>query len=116
MAKHSQAILDLARRGAKVRYEELKSELDSLVKHFPNLSNIMRKGGMASRASAALSRGRKAAMAAVSANERPPRKRRRMSARARKAISDAQKARWAKQKASGAAERTSAAHKAGKKR
>jgi hypothetical protein len=97
MAKYSQRILDLARRGAQQRYAELKVELDYLKKHFPDLSSIMRKGG-------------KAVMATVSGNQ-PPRKRRRMSPAARKRISDAQKARWATLKASRAT-----VHKAGKKR
>jgi hypothetical protein len=115
MAKYSQSILDLARRGAQQRLEELKAELALLVKHFPDLSTITRKGGMASRAAAAFSRGGKAAMAAVSARQ-PPRKRRTMSAKARKAISNAQKARWAKLKAGGATKTGARARKAGKKR
>jgi antibiotic biosynthesis monooxygenase (ABM) superfamily enzyme len=87
MAKHSQSILDLARRGAQHRYEELKSEMESLVRQFPGLTAIGR---------GVVRRGRRAAHAAVA--ELQPRRRRRMSAAARKRISDAQKARWAKQK------------------
>jgi hypothetical protein len=89
MAKHSSHILEMARKGAEHRYEELKAEIAALVKHFPRLT-----GRVVSRGAAALSKGGKAAMA-----ELAPRKRRKMSAKARKAISDAQKARWAKQKA-----------------
>jgi hypothetical protein len=89
MAKHSSHILTLARKGAEYRYQELREEMASLVKHFPDLA-----GRIVSRGAAALSEGGKAAM-----NELAPRKRRKMSAKARAAISAAQKARWAKQKA-----------------
>jgi len=44
-----------------------------------------------------------------------PKPRRKMSAKARKAISDAQKKRWAAQKAA-AANESASSHKAGKKR
>jgi hypothetical protein len=88
MAKHSSHILELARKGADHRYQELKAEIASLEKHFPHLSEP-REG-----------RGPKNAQVSASPAEAspPPRKRRRMSAAARKKISDAQKARWAKQK------------------
>ena len=83
MAKHSSDILALARKGAQHRYEELIAELESLAKQFPGL----RAGGRE-----VVKRGRK------SVDELKPRKPRKLSAKARKAISDAQKARWAKQK------------------
>jgi hypothetical protein len=89
VAKHSQSILDLARKGAQHRYEELVAELESLAKQFP---------GLRAGAREVVKRGRKAVAAAVA--ELQPKKRRKMSAKARKAISDAQKKRWAKQKAS----------------
>ena len=91
MAKHSASILDLARRGAQVRYEELQSELTSLAKLFPNLL---------SGAEEVVRRGRRAvsAVAKELSSPAPRRRRRKMSAAARKAISDAQKKRWAKQK------------------
>jgi hypothetical protein len=88
VAKHSSHILDLARKGAEHKYEELKAEIAALVKHFPHL---------ATRAGAAVSKRGKAAVAAVTGSA--PRKRRKLSAKARKAMSDAQKARWAKVKA-----------------
>ena len=91
MAKHSSHILDMARKGAEHRYEELKAEISALMKHFPHL------GGRKSAAGAA-SASRKAAVAA-GPGESAPGKRRTMSAKARKAISAAQKARWAKQRA-----------------
>ena len=102
MAKHSSSILELARRGAQHRYQELKAELDSLVRHFPNLRTGTRE---------VVRRGRRAVKAAVA--ELQPRKRRKMSAAARKAIGDAQRARWAKQKAAAAETPTG---KPGKKR
>jgi hypothetical protein len=89
MAKHSSHILELARKGAYHRYQELKAEIASLEKHFPHLGEP-REG-----------RATKSAQASASPAEpsaHPARKRRTMSAAARKKISDAQKARWAKQK------------------
>jgi hypothetical protein len=89
MAKHLSHILELARKGAEHRYQELKAEIASLEKHFPHLGEA-REG-----------RGAKSAQISAStaaASPRPARKRRTMSAAARKKISDAQKARWAKQK------------------
>jgi hypothetical protein len=89
MAKHASHILEMARKGAEHRYHELRAELASLVKHFPHVARQA-----VSRSAAALSAVGKAAM-----KELAPRKRRKMSAKARKAISEAQKARWAKHKA-----------------
>jgi hypothetical protein len=80
MAKHSSHILEMARKGAEHRYTELKEEIAKLVKTFPHLT-ATRRG------------------AAVSSADERPRRRRRMSAKARAAMSAAQKARWAKQKA-----------------
>jgi hypothetical protein len=40
MAKHSLHILELARKGAEHRYEELKTEIETLLKHFPHLSGL----------------------------------------------------------------------------
>jgi hypothetical protein len=87
MAKHSNDILALARRGAQHRYQELMAELESLARQFPGLRTGARE---------VVNRGRKAIRAAAA--ELQPKKRRKMSARARKAISEAQKKRWAKQK------------------
>ena len=93
MPKHSSHIIDMALKGAEHKYEELKAEIAALVKHFPHL----RTGGVA-RGMAAVSKGGRAVMTAVAGGP-TPKKRRKMSAKARKAISNAQKARWAKQKA-----------------
>jgi hypothetical protein len=97
MAKHSHHILALARRGAEHRYEELKTELASLLKHFPDLTSVRRASAQASRSVGdAMVRGGKAVIAATSSE--PQRKRRTMSAKARKAIGDAQRKRWAAKK------------------
>ena len=100
MAKHSSHILDMARKGAEHKYQELKVELAQLVKNFPHLA--ARAGGMASRGAAAVSRRGRAVIAAAGEGLLPKPARRKMSAKARKAISDAQKKRWAAQKAASA--------------
>jgi hypothetical protein len=89
MSKHSSRILEMARKGAEHKYQELKDEIASLVMHFPHLAQRA-----ASRGAIAVSKAGKAAM-----KELAPRKRRKMSAKARAAISAAQKKRWANQKA-----------------
>jgi hypothetical protein len=96
MAKHSSHIIDMARKGAEHKYEELTAEIAALVKHFPHLAG--RKGGIVSRGASVLSKRGRAVVAAVT-GEATPKKRRKMSAKARNAISQAQKARWAKQRA-----------------
>jgi hypothetical protein len=96
MAKHSSHILDMARKGAEHKYEELRAEIATLVKHFPHLA--ARTGVRVSRAGAAVSKRGNAAVTAVTGAV-APRKRRKMSAKARKAIGDAQRKRWAEKKA-----------------
>jgi hypothetical protein len=86
MAKHSSHILEMARKGAEHRYREIKAEIASLVEHFPHLAGQPSAPQSSTQAEAPAPRHRK---------------RRKMSAAARKKISDAQKARWAKQKAKG---------------
>jgi hypothetical protein len=113
LAKHSSHILELARKGAEHKYQELQAELAQLVKNFPDLADAKRA---VSRGAAALSRSGRAAVVAVGGEKYLPKlKRRKMSAKARKAISDAQKKRWAAQK-SAAAATAPASPKAGKKR
>ena len=90
MAKHSSQILDLARKGAEHKYEELKAEIAALVKAFPHV---------ASKPSAPRKLARVRSRRRGNVNAEPAPKRRKMSAKARKAISQAQKKRWAKQKA-----------------
>jgi hypothetical protein len=84
MAKYSASILDLARRGAEHRYQELKAELNALVRRFPNVV----QGGRT-----ILRRGRRAVNAAAA--EMKPRTRKRMSPAARKAVSARMKKYWA---------------------
>lgn len=86
MAKHSASILELARKGASHRYEELKAELAELVKAFPHLEY----GAAVSPAvpKQEFERVRKA----------EDRKRKKMSAAARKAVSARMKKFWAKKR------------------
>jgi len=92
MPKHSSHILELARKGAEHRYEELKAEITALVKSFPHLSTPRR--GTSRRRSTPIDMSTEPA-AMIDGR---PRKRRKMSAAARKKISLAQKRRWAKRK------------------
>lgn len=105
MAKHSSSILELARRGAQHRYEELQQEIASLVRQFPDLRSGARE---------IVKRGRRAVQAAAA--ELQPRRRRKMSTAARAKISAAQRARWAKQKAASAGDGQAGRRTAGKKR
>jgi hypothetical protein len=90
MAKHSANILELARRGAQARYEELITELESLSRQFPNLRAGARE---------VVKRGRRAVKAAAAelTAETPKRARNRkpMSAAAKKAVSARMKKYWA---------------------
>lgn len=83
---------ELARIGAEVRIKELEAEIAAIRRAFP---------------AAAPTRGRPARNGNGgndSAEPDAPKRRRKMSAAARKAISAAQKARWAKQRSSDAAD------------
>ena len=92
MAKHSPHILELARRGADARFRELLDELNMLTLSFPHLRDAVDRDDLPVKF--ILRRGRDKNLAAGA----PPK--RKISAKGRQAISDAQKARWAKQKAS----------------
>ena len=85
MPRLSQSVQALAALGAKVRIQELEAEIAELRRAYP--SGRVSSGAVAS------------SVAASRKSEAPVRKRRKMSAKARAAISAAQKARWAKQKA-----------------
>ena len=87
MAKHASHILEMARKGATHRYEELQAELVALVKHFPHVAG--RAGKQISRA---VSKGRAVVEAEV---PRVRRRARKMSAAARKAVSVRMKKYWA---------------------
>jgi hypothetical protein len=92
MAKHSSQILQLAKRGAEVRLRELLDELKILTLSFPHLRDAVDRDDLPMEF--ILRRGQEKAGPVQAA-----RSRRKLSAKARRAISMAQKARWAKQKA-----------------
>jgi hypothetical protein len=81
MPRHPSQILELAKRGAEHRYQELKAEIQSLVKTFPHLRS--RSGGPVSAPVETVKRatGR--------------RRRRKMTEAAKKAISERMKKLWA---------------------
>jgi hypothetical protein len=87
MAKHSSHILEMARKGAEHRYEELQAEIAALVKDFPH---VARRAG--TQISKAVSRGHAALEAEAPKIRRRARK---MSAAARKAVSARMKKYWA---------------------
>ena len=92
MAKYAPHILELAKRGADSRFRELLDELKFLTLSFPHLRDSFDRDDLP--VTFILRRGRDKARVLNA-----PRKRRKMSARGRAAISAAQKARWATQKA-----------------
>ena len=83
MPRHSSHILELARRGAEHRYEELLREITALTKSFPHLRtrSSARQIDVSSEPAATV--------------DRPARKRRHMSAAQRKAVSARMKKFWA---------------------
>jgi hypothetical protein len=83
----------MARKGAAHRYAELKAEIAALVTNFPHLA--ARTGGHVLHGSAGLAKTAGDLLHVAAGG----RKRRKMSAKARKAMSMAQKARWAKTRA-----------------
>jgi hypothetical protein len=89
MAKYSTHILELARRGADARFRELLDELNILTLSFPHLRDAVDRNDLPIKF--ILRRGRDRAGA--------PDTRRKMTAKARAAISAAQKVRWAKVRA-----------------
>jgi len=95
MAKYSAHILDLAKRGADSRFRELLDELKVLTLSFPHLRDAFGRDDLPVKF--LLRQGRD-----KTRDLGPARRRRKMSAAARKAIGDAQRARWAKQKAAAA--------------
>jgi hypothetical protein len=93
MPKDSSHILALAKRGAEIRFRELLDELRFLTLSFPHLRDAVDRDDLP--VDFILRRGSENA----DRNATPKSGRRKMSAKARAAISAAQKARWAKQKA-----------------
>src|SRR5258708_3498599 len=84
MPRPSLHILELARRGAAHRYHELKSEMASLVKMFPHLQH-----------GAAVS---PAMPDSIEERRTPVRRRRKLSAAARKSVSQRMKKYWAERR------------------
>ena len=87
MANHSSHILELARKGAEHRYQELKAEIAALVKDFPHLAETT-----------AVAVGR-AAGTAEARIRRNVRRGRTMSAAARRAVSERMTKYWAARRA-----------------
>jgi hypothetical protein len=85
MAKYSSSILELAKKGATHRYQELKAEISELMKAFPHL-----------RYGSAVSPAMPDAVEEPTIRRR--RKRSRMSAAARKAVSLRMKKYWAERR------------------
>ena len=92
MAKYSYHILELAKRGADARFRELLDELNVLTLSFPHLRDAA--DGEDLPVKFILRRGRDKARAFEA-----PKRRKKMSKEARKAIGDAQRKRWAEKKA-----------------
>ncbi len=106
MAKHSADILEWARRGAEARWQQLQTEMASLLDTFPHLGGAARgRGGRRANsaasspdAQAALSggRGRSGRGAAQTASgDTAARKRSKMTAAQKKAVSLRMKRYWA---------------------
>jgi hypothetical protein len=100
MAKPSINIQGLALLGARQRLRELDEERAAIFRAFPQLRSASSAGAGSKASNKEESNGRPEARA---------RKRRRMSADARRRISEAMKARWAKQRAGEAKKRGQAA-------
>jgi hypothetical protein len=93
VAKHSSHVLEMARKGAEHRLEELKAEMASLVKAFPHLAR--RGARRLSRGSAGLVSAANEGLKIAAGRK----KRSRMSAAARKAVSARMKKYWAARRA-----------------
>ena len=87
MAKHSSHILELARKGAEHRHKELKTEIETLFKHFPHLSGL-----------ASVSHTIDVSAVPAATMDRKLRSRSRMSAAQRAAVSRRMKAYWAQRR------------------
>jgi len=95
MPKASNQLREFAIIGARARVKELREEIASIHRDFPELRASGGSGGVPSPFSKTPGQTEPSAHD----GEDRPRRRRRMSAAARKKISDAQKKRWAKQRA-----------------
>jgi hypothetical protein len=95
MPRPTSRVHEFARIGATARIKELQAEIASIRRDFPALGA---SGGESTMVSPPRKPGRPAANLAAKGPS-PRRRRRKMSAEARKKISEAQKKRWAAQKA-----------------
>ena len=90
MAKYSSHVLEMARKGAEHTYDELQSQIATLIKDFPHLAR---------RTKRSVSRAYAQGVAAVEASAPKVRRRaRQMSAAARKAVSLRMKKYWAERR------------------
>jgi hypothetical protein len=96
MAKTESKFKEFAIIGARFRVQELQAEIDRIKKQFG--ARALAAAGSSARAGESGVRPGKLRVAA-GGEVGKVRRRRKMSAAARKRISDAQKARWAKQRA-----------------
>jgi hypothetical protein len=96
MAKFDTDIREWAVKGAEQRLLEIAAEAQSIYRHFPELRHRGKRTGVQDMA---------AADGGIERGIRPRRRRPQMSADARKRISEAQKARWAKQRGEADAEK-----------
>jgi hypothetical protein len=92
MPKHASHILELAKRGAEVRFRELRDEMKFLTLSFPHLKDAVDNDDLP--LTFILRKGRDKAIRAASARKKPT-----ISAAGREAIEDAQRKRWPKLKA-----------------
>jgi hypothetical protein len=96
MAKTESKLQEFAIIGARFRVQELQAEIDRIKKQFG--ARALGVTGSSALAEGSAARRGKLQIAA-GGDVGSGRRRRKMSAAARKRISDAQKARWAKQRA-----------------
>jgi hypothetical protein len=99
VARHTQDahLFELAKRGAQAQLSDLMHEVKMLLELFPHLRDSIDKDELPI-AFLLKKAGKKNAAASIGADAAPVKKKRKLSAAARKAISDAQKRRWALQK------------------
>ena len=90
MAKHPSHILEMARKGAEHRYEELRVEIATLVKNFPHLAKTTKRE--VSKVSKAVAESARVVAGEVKQVRRRETK---WSDAARKAVSERMKAYWA---------------------
>jgi len=96
MPKHSSQILELARKGAEARYRELVQEAKMLVGSFPHLRDSFDADELP--VTFILKRGAGRAAAPEDATQKPSRRRKPMSAAARKAVGERMRKYWAAQR------------------